>query len=94
MTICNKTWHGQLASVTFGNLRLEWKSLSPIFSVRIWIRIEVCRLFLPSCSCRTFLVGLGVYRNEVLPRSNIAHLAAQAFFASLSAHIFSGDRRE
>lgn len=61
---CEIVWRpslqGQLASAISGTLRLKRNSLSPIFSVGIWMRIALCRLLSPSCSCKTFLVGLGV----------------------------------
>ncbi len=57
---------------------VEEEVFESIFSVRNWTRSALWRLLSPSCNRRTFLVGLGVQRYEVLPLFSAAHLAAQA----------------
>lgn len=62
-SMCDSVWrpsrHGQLASVASGTLRLKRRSLSLIFSVRIWTKSALWCLLSPSCIRRAFLVGLG-----------------------------------
>jgi hypothetical protein len=92
-TVCRPSLQLHLLSVASGTLRLKRKSLSPIFSVRICTRIALCRLLKPSWSWSVLLVGLGVYRNEVLPLVSDAQFVCHDLLASLCAHVLSVDRR-
>jgi hypothetical protein len=91
--VCRPSLQLHLLSVASGTLRLKRKSLSPIFSVRICTRIALCRLLKPSWSWSVLLVGLGVYRNEVLPLVSDAQFVCHDLLASLCAHVLSVDRR-
>ena len=58
-TVCRPSPQAQPGSSTSGTPRFHRKSLSPIFSVRIWMSRALCHFFKPWCSHRTLRHGCG-----------------------------------
>lgn len=66
-TVCRPSPQSHPGSSTSGTLLFYRKSLSLIFSVRIWMSRALCHFFRPQCSRMTWCDGCRVCLNAVLP---------------------------
>ena len=89
ITICLPSPQAHCGFVISGTPFWWRKSLRPIFSVRIWISRELCRLLRFSYKRRNLCVGFGVYLRQALRLVSVAQLYFHSFCTSCLIHVFS-----
>jgi hypothetical protein len=87
-TVCRPSPQSHPGSSTSGTLLFHRKSLSPIFSVRIWMSRALCHFFRPWYSRRTLCNGCGVCLNVVLPLVSAFQLFIHSALVCLLIQVF------
>jgi hypothetical protein len=87
-TVCRPSPQSHPGSSTSGTLLFHKKSLSPIFSMRIWMSRALCHFFRPWCSRKTLCDGRGVCLNVVLPLVSTFQLFVHSALVCLLTQVF------
>jgi hypothetical protein len=87
-TVCRPSPQSHPGPLTSGTLLFYGKSLSPIFSVRIWMSRALCHFFRPWCNRRILCDGCGVCLNVVLPLVSAFQLFIHSALVCLFIHVF------